>query len=66
MEKNNKERLEDYNRQLTQILTEVKTENIISKWKLEHPNGTKADCIRDTKLSEYTVYKYWRKTGYGI
>lgn len=31
----------------------------VSKWQQEHPNGRKADCIRDTGLSKKTVYKWW-------
>lgn len=33
----------------------------VSKWQKEHPNGKKADCIRDTGLSKPTVYKWWQK-----
>lgn len=29
-------------------------------WQANHPDGTKADCIRDTGLSKKTVYKYWK------
>lgn len=29
-------------------------------WRIEHPEGRKADCIRDTGLSKPTVYKWWR------
>ena len=28
-------------------------------WRNEHPDGKKADCIRDTGLSKPTVYKWW-------
>lgn len=31
----------------------------VSQWQQEHPNGKKADCIRDTGLSKPTVYKWW-------
>lgn len=31
----------------------------VIKWRLDHPTGTKADCIRETGLSKPTVYKYW-------
>lgn len=34
-------------------------EEIVKKWRTEHPNGKKADCIRDTKLDKKTVYKWW-------
>lgn len=32
---------------------------IVRKWQMEHPDGKKADCIRDTGLSKPTVYKWW-------
>lgn len=28
-------------------------------WRAEHPDGKKADCIRETGLSKPTVYKWW-------
>lgn len=28
-------------------------------WRAEHPDGKKADCIRQTGLSKPTVYKWW-------
>lgn len=34
-------------------------QEIIAKWRAEHPTGRKADCIRDTGLSKPTVYKWW-------
>lgn len=33
----------------------------VIKWQQKHPNGKKADCIRDTGLSKPTVYKWWQK-----
>lgn len=33
--------------------------DIVQQWRLEHPDGRKADCIRDTKLNKRTVYKWW-------
>lgn len=36
-------------------------QSIVQKWRLEHPEGKKADCIRDTKLNKRTVYKWWDK-----
>lgn len=32
---------------------------IVAMWRSEHPDGTKAECIRDTGLSRPTVYKWW-------
>lgn len=34
-------------------------EKEIRKWREEHPEGTKADCIRQTGISKPTVYKWW-------
>ena len=34
-------------------------ESIVKAWKRDHPEGKKADCIRETGLSKPTVYKYW-------
>lgn len=31
----------------------------VQQWRENHPNGKKADCIRDTGLSKPTVYKWW-------
>ena len=31
----------------------------VKEWKELHPNGKKADCIKDTGLSKHTVYKWW-------
>lgn len=38
-----------------------KKHDIVKNWRKEHPNGKKADCIRDTKLSKPTVYKWWNE-----
>lgn len=35
-------------------------ESIVIEWRKNHPNGKKADCIRDTGLSKPTVYKHWK------
>lgn len=32
---------------------------IVYGWRLLNPNGTKADCIKETGLSKPTVYKWW-------
>ena len=32
---------------------------IVADWCRKNPNGTKADCIRETGLSKPTVYKWW-------
>lgn len=34
-------------------------EQIVRDWKALHPNGRKADCIRETGLAKMTVYKWW-------
>lgn len=33
--------------------------DIVQQWRLENPDGRKADCIRDTGLTKPTVYKWW-------
>ena len=33
--------------------------DIVQQWRKEHPDGRKADCIRDTGLTKPTVYKWW-------
>lgn len=35
--------------------------DIVQQWRLENPDGKKADCIRDTGLTKPTVYKWWDK-----
>lgn len=32
---------------------------IVLNWRTSHPDGKKADCIRDTGLDKKTVYKWW-------
>ena len=31
----------------------------VKQWRNDNPNGTKAQCIRDTGISKPTVYKWW-------
>ena len=33
--------------------------DIVKAWRAEHPEGKKADCIRETGLSKPTVYRWW-------
>lgn len=35
---------------------------IVYMWRKGHVDGIKADCIRDTKLSKPTVYRWWNYT----
>ena len=39
-------------------------EQIVREWKGLHPDGRKADCIRETGLSKPTVYKWWKTGAY--
>ena len=32
----------------------------VIQWRLTHPEGRKADCIRETGLSKSTVYRHWK------
>ena len=34
-------------------------EQTVREWQESHPDGKKADCIRETGLSKPTVYKWW-------
>lgn len=34
--------------------------SVVREWQRKNPEGTKAECIRQTKLSKPTVYKHWR------
>lgn len=34
--------------------------DIVEEWLLRHPDGTKADCIRETGLDRKTVSKWWK------
>lgn len=31
----------------------------VQAWRLDHPGGTKADCVRETGISKPTVLKHW-------
>jgi hypothetical protein len=33
--------------------------DVVSEWQKNNPEGTKADCIRETGLAKMTVYKHW-------
>ena len=33
---------------------------IVEEWQRQHPDGKKADCIRETGLAKHTVYKWWK------
>ena len=35
-------------------------QKIVEEWRKAHPDGRKADCIRETGLSKPTVYKWWK------
>lgn len=34
-------------------------QEVVQQWRFEHPEGRKADCVRDTGLTKPTVYKWW-------
>lgn len=34
---------------------------LVEEWQASHPDGKKADCIRDTGLSKPTVYRWWKE-----
>ena len=35
-------------------------QQLIEQWQLLHPDGTKAQCIKETGISKKTVYKWWK------
>lgn len=35
----------------------------VREWQKEHPQGKKAECVRETGLSRPTVYKWWDQGG---
>lgn len=35
--------------------------SVVTEWRSEHLEGTKAECIRETGLSKPTVYRWWRE-----
>lgn len=35
-------------------------EQTVREWQALHPDGRKADCIRETGLAKHTVYRWWR------
>ena len=40
-------------------------EQTVREWQELHPDGKKADCIRETGLAKHTVYKWWQKGAAG-
>lgn len=34
----------------------------VIQWRSDHPEGKKAECIRETGLSKSTVYRHWEKS----
>lgn len=34
-------------------------DNLVKEWREKNPNGTKAQCHKDTKISRMTINKYW-------
>ena len=34
--------------------------DVVEDWILNHPDGKKSECIKETGLSKKTVYKYWK------
>ena len=33
--------------------------DLVARWRVDNPNGTKAECVRDLKIDKKTVYKWW-------
>ena len=45
-------------------LERARAVQIVRGWQALHPDGRKADCIRETGLSKPTVYKWWQTVKY--
>lgn len=60
-------RLARANKAILKEIGEMKPEGrpdkqkIVEEWQESHPEGRKADCIRDTGLSKPTVYRWWKE-----
>lgn len=37
------------------------SQRTVQEWRGEHPDGKKAECVRETGLSRPTVYKWWNQ-----
>lgn len=35
--------------------------DLVAGWRMQNPDGSKAECIKQTGLSKPTVYKYWNE-----
>ncbi len=57
--KQNRELALQYMRENHEIPGRPEKWDIVHKWRMENPNGRKIDCIRETGLSNKTVYKWW-------
>ena len=34
-------------------------DKVVREWRRQHPEGSKAECIRQTGISKSSVYRYW-------
>ena len=57
--KKNRELALQYMRDNGEISGRPSKAQIVEEWRAAHPDGRKADCIRETGLSKPTVYKWW-------
>jgi len=58
--KQNRELALKFMRDNGEIKGRPKAEQTVREWQEQNPNGTKADCIRDTGISKPTVYRWWK------
>lgn len=57
----NRELALQFMRENGEITGRPSAEQAVMEWQAAHPNGRKADCIRDTGLSKPTVYRWWKE-----
>lgn len=36
--------------------------DVVDEWRIKNPQGTIAECIKETGLGKSTVYKWWNST----
>lgn len=57
--KQNRELALKFMRDNGEIKGRPKAEQMVKEWREKNPDGTKAECIKETGLSKPTVYKWW-------
>lgn len=59
--KQNRELALQFMRENGEITGRPSAAQTVREWQATHPEGRKADCIRETGLSKPTVYRWWKE-----